>query len=111
MAVAGQDNAALKIAPVTQVASGAAAVVLETGEQVYKVACVACHDAGLLSAPRLGDAANWAPRRAQGINTLYEHAIKGFTGKSGNAMPAKGGRTDLSDDLVKKAVDYMLEKL
>lgn len=112
VAVAGQDNAALTIAPVAPVAGGAAAaVVLETGEQVYKAACVDCHDAGLLSAPKLGDAANWAPRRAQGVNTLYEHAIKGFTGKSGNAMPPKGGRTDLSDDLIKKAVDFMLEKL
>jgi cytochrome c5 len=109
VAVAGQDNAALTIAPVTVAAStAAAAVVLENGAQVYEVACKTCHGLGLLSAPKPGDAANWAPRRAQGINTLYEHAIKGFTGKSGNKMPEKGGRTDISDDLVKQAVDYML---
>lgn len=114
VAVAGQDNAALKIAPVTQVATAAAAVVLETGEQVYKAACTACHApavAGALGAPGLGDKAAWAPRAAKGRATLYEHALKGFKDKSPGGMPAKGGRTDLSDDLVKKAVDHMLEQL
>jgi cytochrome c5 len=46
---------------------------------------------------------------AQGKPTLYKHAIEGYTGKGG-VMPAKGGRTDLSDDLVKAAVDYMVTK-
>jgi len=39
---------------------------------------------------------------------LYEHAIQGFTGSAG-VMPAKGGRTDASDDLVKQAVDRMVQ--
>jgi cytochrome c5 len=39
--------------------------------------------------------------------TLYEHALKGYTGKDG-AMPAKGGRTDLNDDLIKAGVDYLV---
>ena len=39
---------------------------------------------------------------------LYEHAIQGFTGSAG-VMPAKGGRTDVPDDLVKQAVDHMVQ--
>ena len=50
----------------------------------------------------------WAPRLAQGKATLYKHALEGFQGKNG-VMPAKGGRTDASDDLVKLSVDYMIE--
>jgi len=58
-------------------------------------------------APKFGDKAAWAPRIKQGKETLYKHAIGGFKGKSG-VMPAKGGRTDLSDADVKAAVDYMV---
>lgn len=109
VAVAGQDNTALTIAPVTVAAAGNAVMtVLETGQQVYEVACTTCHATGLLGAPKPGDSANWAPRIAQGKATLYEHAIKGFTGKVGT-MPPKGGRTDISDELVQAAVDHMLE--
>ena len=39
--------------------------------------------------------------------TLYQHALAGYNGKSG-AMPAKGGRADLPDDLIKQGVDYMV---
>ena len=38
--------------------------------------------------------------------TLELHAISGFTGSTG-MMPAKGGRTDLPDDAVSAAVEYM----
>ncbi len=114
VAVAGQDNAALTIAPVTQTATATATVVLENGEQVYKAACIACHApavATALGAPAFGDAAAWRPRVAKGKPTLYEHAIKGFKDKSPVGMPAKGGHTYLSDDLVQQAVDHMLSQL
>ncbi len=107
IAVAGQDNSALAIAPVSVATSTAAAVTFETGQQVYDVACVACHGAGLLGAPKPGDTADWATRIAQGRPTLYEHAINGYTGRKGT-MPPKGGRTDISDDLVRAAVDHMI---
>jgi cytochrome c5 len=66
-----------------------------------------CHGTGLAGAPKPGDKANWAPRIKQGTATLYDHAIKGFTGAAG-MMPAKGGRMDFSDDQVKAAVDHMV---
>ena len=77
----------------------------KSGEEVYNGACVACHGSGIAGAPKTGDKGLWAPRIAQGINTLYEHSIKGF-----KAMPAKGGQVALSDDEVKAAVDYQVAK-
>ena len=41
--------------------------------------------------------------------TMNDHAIKGFKGKTG-FMPAKGGRSDLSDAAVKAAVKYMADQ-
>ena len=76
------------------------------GHELYETACKACHGAGLAGAPKAGDRAAWGPRLAQGKAALYEHAIKGYTGKTG-VMPAKGARTDLSDDLIKQGVDYL----
>ena len=38
---------------------------------------------------------------------LYQHALQGFQGSAG-VMPAKGGRPDVPDDLIKAAVDHML---
>ena len=77
----------------------------KSGEEVYNGACVACHGAGIAGAPKTGDKALWAPRIAQGVNVLYEHAIKGF-----KTMPAKGGQVALSDDEVKAGVDYQIAK-
>ncbi len=79
------------------------------GEEIYKQACFACHDAGVAGAPKLGDKAAWEARIAQGEATLDKHAIEGFTGESGT-MPPKGGRTDLSDEDIKNAVAYMMSK-
>ena len=67
---------------------------------------MACHGAGIAGAPKFGDKAAWAPRIKQGDDVLYEHAIKGFQGKTG-MMPPKGGST-ASDDDVKAAVDVMV---
>jgi cytochrome c5 len=75
---------------------------------VYEQVCAACHGAGIAGAPKAGDAAQWAPRIAKGKDTLYKHALEGFQGSAG-VMPAKGGRTDVPDDLIKASVDHILE--
>lgn len=93
------------IAPVAAAAVTTVALKAKSGEEVYNGACVACHGAGIAGAPKMGDKALWAPRIAQGVSSLYEHAIKGF-----KTMPAKGGQTALSDDEVKAAVDYQVAK-
>jgi cytochrome c5 len=78
----------------------------DAGKALFNTACTACHTAGIAGAPKVGDKAAWAPRIAQGMNTLYDHAIKGFQGKAG-MMPAKGGSSAPDAD-VKAAVDYMV---
>lgn len=82
----------------------------DKGKTVYDSSCVACHGAGIAGAPKLGDKAAWKDRMAKGLPTLYEHAIKGFQGKTG-FMPPKGGNASLSDADVKAAVDYMVSKV
>lgn len=86
---------------------GLAASAHADGQKTYQTACFACHGTGAAGAPKLADKAAWKPRIAQGNKTLYEHAIKGYKGAKG-FMPAKGGRADLADDVVKAAVDYMV---
>ena len=78
-----------------------------TGPQVYNNACLACQGAGIAGAPVLGNRQAWAPRIDKGRDVLYDHSLNGFQGNAGY-MPPKGGRTDLSDDEVKRAVDYMI---
>jgi cytochrome c5 len=95
-------NAAAEIAAYGQPAQAAAPAAGASGQNVYQASCVACHGAGVLGAPKTGDKAQWGPRLAKGMNTLYTHAIAGF-----NAMPPKGGNTSLADADVKAAVDYM----
>ncbi len=86
------------------------AVTTLSGPQVYNAACIACHGSGIGGAPTIGDAAAWQARVVQGNDTLYLHAIEGYTGSTG-FMPQKGGRLDLSDDEVRGAVDYMVSEL
>ena len=89
--------------------ANAAGVDDNKGKKVYDATCVACHAAGVAGAPKLGDKANWAPRIAQGADTMYTHAIKGFQGKAG-MMPPKGGNMSAKDEDVKAAVDYMVSQ-
>lgn len=79
------------------------------GKSVYGKTCALCHGAGVAGAPKPGDKADWGPRIAQGKETLYKHAIEGFTGSKG-MMPARGGGTSLTDDEVKAAVDFMADQ-
>lgn len=74
----------------------------KSGEEVVKAVCSMCHGGGLMGSPKIGDKASWAPRIAQGYETLVKHAIEGI-----RSMPARGGNADLTDDEVAGAVVYM----
>ncbi|WP_341313881.1 c-type cytochrome [Paraburkholderia sp. IMGN_8] len=78
--------------------------VYKSGEEVYKAVCSACHAAGTAGAPKFTTTADWAPRIAQGFDTLLHTAL---TGKG--AMPARGGTSpdDYSDFEISRAVAYM----
>ncbi|GGC11785.1 hypothetical protein GCM10007205_21150 [Oxalicibacterium flavum] len=75
---------------------------LRSGDEIYKMACAMCHGTGVNGAPKLGDAAAWKERVAQGYDTLVKHAIEGL-----RLMPAKGGHPDLDDIEVARAVVVM----
>jgi cytochrome c5 len=111
-AVAGQNNAALTIAPpagaTAQAGGGSSGLAMPTsGKDLFDQTCSACHGAGIAGAPKAGDKAAWASHIAKGLPTLYDHALHGFTGDTGT-MPAKGGRTDAPDAMVEQAVNYMV---
>ena len=100
---AEQVNA--RIAPVAQVEVAAPSVgpsVDKGGEEVYGATCVACHGSGAMGAPKFQDKASWAPRIAQGYDTLLKHAVEGI-----RMMPARGGNPALTDTEVANAVVYM----
>jgi cytochrome c5 len=114
VAVAGRDNSALAITPAQPGAEGATAgtaapaAMPKSGTDLFQQTCNVCHGQGIGGAPKAGDKAAWAARIAEGKAVLYEHALKGFQGKAG-VMPPKGGRMDAPDDLVKQAVDHMVQ--
>lgn len=92
-------------APSTTMTTTQANTQAASGEAIYNKSCASCHASGVAGAPKVGDAAAWKDRIAEGENTLYDHAINGF-----QSMPAKGGNASLTDDQVKAAVDYMVSQ-
>lgn len=109
-----KDSGAPAVAPAPvaapEPAPAAPAVAENTvGKSVYGKVCAMCHAVGAAGAPKPGDKTEWAPRIAQGNDTLYKHAIEGFTGTKG-MMPARGANAALTDDEVKAAVDYMADQ-
>ena len=80
------------------------------GSVIFGQLCTGCHTSGAGGAPTMATA-QWGGRIAQGKDTLYKHAIEGYTGPDGGVMPAKGGNPALTDDQVKATVDWMLSQI
>ena len=95
-----------RISPVAQVdiRDANAPHVYKSGEEVFKAVCTTCHTAGVAGAPKFGNAGDWAPRIAEGYDTLLHNALNGKGG-----MPARGGTSpdDYSDFEIARAVVYM----
>jgi len=77
---------------------------LKNGDQVFAAQCSACHAAGALGAPKLGDAGAWAARIKTGLNALIHSAVAG----KGQMPPQTGG--DFSDYEIARAVVFMTNK-
>ena len=77
----------------------------KSGEEIYNGSCMACHASGAAGAPKLGDAAVWAPRIATGIDAMLAVAIKGK-----GAMPPKGLCMACSDEELQGAIEYVVSK-
>lgn len=73
------------------------------GEVVYQSYCEGCHATGAGGAPKFGDPASWSEPLKQGLDKVYENAIKGIGG-----MPAKGTCYSCDDSDIKLAVEYMI---
>jgi cytochrome c5 len=82
--------------------SAAAAI---NGEAAYLEHCAGCHETGMLGAPREGYPSDWETRSKLWQAVLMEHAKTGYF-----EMPARGGKTNLPDEIVDAAAEYMLEK-
>ncbi len=102
----GPQAVAARIAPVgkVEIKDATSAAEAKSGEQVFAAMCTACHTPGVANAPKLGDAAAWAPRLATGYPALLNSALKGK-----GAMVAQGGG-DFSDLEIGRAVVYMANK-
>ena len=80
------------------------------GKVIFGNLCKTCHENAATGAPVLTDKGAWAPRVGQGMDTLFTHAINGFTGSKG-MMPAKGGNPSLTDAQVKATVQWMVSQV
>ena len=97
-----------RIQPAGQLALGDGIPVGERkGDQIFNKICIQCHaaDSSVPNAPKIENNGDWTPRIGQGFDTLFQHALNGF-----NAMPAKGGAADLTDQELKRAITYMANK-
>jgi len=101
---AAQEQA--KAAAASQVAYGGTT----DGKEIFGQLCHTCHETDAGGAPKISDKAVWAPRVAQGLDTLVKHALEGYTGKSG-IMPPKGGNPSLTDEQVKATVQWMVDQV
>lgn len=82
---------------------------LAEGRAIWGDTCENCHGGNKLTgAPKITSTKAWAPRTAQGVDTLVAHAIDGFIGPKFTQMPARGGNLDLSDREVTLAVAFMV---
>jgi cytochrome c5 len=100
--IAGESPAG-EAAPVAEAAAATEAAAPMTAEQIYQTNCLACHATGVAGAPKTGDAAAWAPRIANGMDTMVSNAVKGL-----NAMPAMGTCMSCSEDDIRGVVEYIV---
>ncbi len=68
----------------------------------YAASCGACHAYAVAGAPKTGDAAQWEPRLAKGMEALVSSVRNGL-----GVMPAGGMCTTCSDDDYKALITYM----
>jgi len=101
------DKINQRIAAVGKVVAGEipSGPVVRSGKEITEAICNSCHTAGVLGAPKMGEAGDWATRMTAGLDAVVTAAING----KGN-MPARGGDGSLRDDDVRKAVIYMLNE-
>ena len=76
-----------------------------SGKDVVEAVCAGCHAKGASGAPKIGDKKAWSKRASQGLTSLTQHALKGM-----REMPSHGGKLDLTDLEIGRAVAYMVNE-
>lgn len=74
-----------------------------TPQQIFEANCKMCHGTGVAGAPKFGNKEDWAPRIAQGLDTLVKTALSGK-----GAMPPKGNCLKCTPEEIKATVEYMV---
>ncbi len=95
-------NKNISILLLTLIATSALAA---TGEETYNTTCANCHAKGLAGAPQTGDKKAWSKLIKEG---QVELTADGYSGV--RAMPAKGGRPELTVAEFGGAVVFMANK-
>jgi cytochrome c5 len=78
------------------------------GKKIYKEYCSACHANNPiipLHAPRIGHPEDWVKFKNMNEDNLFKLAAIGY-----NAMPARGGCFECTDQQLKLAIKYLLNK-
>lgn len=78
------------------------------GKAIVEHFCSVCHASQpqiQLGAPRLGHPTDWKPRLKQGKETLFEHTNLGI-----GAMPPRGGCFECTDEQLREAIEYLIDK-
>jgi cytochrome c5 len=70
--------------------------------KIYDSTCNNCHSKPASGAPQAGDTQAWAPRVAQGKDTVLNHVINGYKG-----MPPMGMCMQCSEDDFVAVTEYM----
>lgn len=80
----------------------------DVGHIVFHSYCASCHGPNPqvpVNAPMIGDEKVWGGLKRLGVSRLLSLTIEGV-----NAMPARGGCFECSDDQLKAAIVYMIGK-
>lgn len=78
------------------------------GQKIVQHYCANCHAEKPiipLGAPRMGREIDWKSRIEKGMDTLFKHTDEGM-----NAMPARGGCFECSDEQLMLAIEALLPK-
>lgn len=78
----------------------------QPGKVIYEQYCANCHAEDPLiemNAPKFRHPSDWEKRLSQPETILLKHTLEGL-----NSMPPMGGCFECSEDLLKKAINYML---
>jgi cytochrome c5 len=76
-----------------------------SGKEVVDSVCAGCHAKGEKGAPKIGDKKAWSKRAERGLTALTQNALNGV-----RKMPPHGGRWELSDDEIRRAITYMVNQ-